>query len=248
MKITLITVTYNSASTIKDCISSIYNQTYEDIEHIVIDGASKDNTVEIIKSIPNRVVKLISEPDKGIYDAMNKGISHASGEVVGILNSDDFYRENNVIENIMKLFQKQKTDCIFANINYVHPINVDRIVRKWISGPYGSKDFNKGWHPPHPAFFVKNEYFKIYGDYDLSFKLAADFELMLRFLEKYKLSNYYYPESIVNMRLGGVTNRNLRNIFDQNIECYKAFKKNQLKVSILYPLFRLLPKIKQFFN
>ena len=248
MKISIITATFNSAQTISDCIASVNNQIYKNIEHIIIDGASKDNTVDIIKSMPNRVFKLISEPDKGIYDAMNKGISYANGDIIGILNSDDYYKEFAVIEKIVRLFEKCKTDCVYANIDYVDPNNGDKIIRKWVSGAYRLNSFKKGWHPAHPAFFVKKEIFDKYGKYDLSYELAADFELMLRFVEKYQISNCYLPESIINMRLGGATNKNLRNILKQNMECFKAFKKNNLDVSVFYPIFRLLPKIHQFFK
>jgi glycosyltransferase len=248
MKISIITVTYNSANTITDCISSVNKQTYSNIEHIIVDGASKDNTVELIKAIPNRVATLISEPDKGIYDAMNKGILLATGDVIGILNSDDFYANEFVIEEIISCFLENDVDCVFGNINYVSKTQPNRIIRKWTSGNYKSGSFKKGWHPAHPAFFVKKSVFNTNSAFDLKFKLAADFELMLRLLEKQKISNMYYNKVIVHMRLGGATSGSFKNILIQNIECYNAFKRNEIKITPLYILFRILPKIKQFFN
>lgn len=247
LKFSIITVCYNSEKFIASAIESVTSQTYQNIEYIIIDGGSTDRTNEIIESYSGRGFKHISEPDNGIYDAMNKGIKHATGDVVGILNSDDYYKEKNVISKIARHFQKHNTDCIYANIDYVSPTHNDRIVRKWVSGPYKSNSFRKGWHPAHPGFFVKRNIFDSCGNYDLSYKLAADFELMLRFFEKCKISSYYFPESIINMRLGGVTNKNLKNILIQNIENFKAFKKNNLRVSIIYPFLRLVPKLKQFF-
>lgn len=245
-KVSIITVCYNSEKYIASAIESVLAQTYPNVEYIIIDGGSSDNTNEIIKSYSNKIYKHISEPDDGIYDAMNKGINYATGDVIGILNSDDYYKRVNVIEKIAELFQAHDTDSVFANIDYVNPNRHDKIVRKWISGPYKPGSFRKGWHPAHPGFFVKTEFFEKCGNYKLTFELAADFELMLRFFEKCKISSYYYPESIINMRLGGVTNKNLRNIIKQNIENFKAFKENKLRVSILYPFFRLIPKIFQF--
>jgi glycosyltransferase involved in cell wall biosynthesis len=248
MKITIITATYNSAKTIAHSVTSLNEQTYPDIEHIIIDGNSKDDTLKIINEMPNRINTIISEPDKGIYDAMNKGISHATGEVIGILNSDDFYAYPEAIADIVQVFEKENVDVVFGNINYVSTLIPDRIIRKWNSGKYYKGSFRKGWHPAHPAFFVKKEVYDKFGVFNLSFKLAADFELMLRFLEKEGVSNYFIQKPIIHMRLGGATSGSLRNILKQNIECYRAFKVNNLPVSFLYPIFRLIPKVRQFFR
>jgi len=247
IKISIITVCYNSEKYIKSAIDSVISQSYQNIEYIIIDGGSTDKTNEIIDSYSDKVSRHISEPDDGIYDAMNKGIKHATGDLIGILNSDDYYKDNHVLERIVQLFQKHNTDSIYADIDYVDPNRNDKIIRKWKSGPYKPNSFKKGWHPAHPGFFVKNKIFGELGDYDLSYKVAADFELMLRFLEKHHITSYYFPKSIVCMRLGGASNKNLRNIITGNKECIRAFKKNDLKASILYPIFRLLPKLFQFF-
>lgn len=248
VKISIITVCFNSEKYIQSAIESVISQTYPNIEYILIDGGSTDNTNEIISTFSDKISTHISEPDKGIYDAMNKGIKYANGDLIGILNSDDYYKGKDIIEQIAQVYQTHKTDCIYANIDYVNPAQNDKIVRKWVSGPYRVNGFKKGWHPAHPGFFAKKEIFNKFGDYDLSFEVAADFELMLRFLEKNNISSLYFPESIINMRLGGASNKNLINIIKGNKECVRAFKKNNLKAPILYPLLRLLPKVNQFFN
>ena len=223
MKISIITTTYNSSYTIRDCVSSVNSQTHPDIEHIIIDGASNDNTIEIIKSIPNRVSKIISEPDNGIYDGMNKGIRLATGDILGILNSDDLYLDYHVIEKIVDIFKTRKVDCVHAELYYVKKGNTNQIVRHWKTCDYIPGAFKKGWHPAHPTFFVRKEVYEKYGLFNLDFRLAADFELMLRFLERYKITSTYIPKPIVRMRLGGATSKNLKNVINQNIECYKAF-------------------------
>ena len=248
MKISIISATFNSAEYISDCISSINNQTHKDIEHIIIDGASKDNTLEIAQGIPNRIAKIISEPDLGIYDAMNKGINLATGDIIGILNSDDLYTDNKVIKRIEKLFEATSSDCVYADLYYVKKENTNQIVRHWRTSDYIAGSFKKGWSPAHPTFFVKREVYEKYGVFNLDFNLAADFELMLRFLEGHKITSSYLSSTIVRMRLGGATSKNIINSIKQNIECYNAFKVNGLKVSPLYPFYRLLPKLKQFFH
>ncbi|WP_291866345.1 glycosyltransferase family 2 protein [Maribacter sp.] len=248
MKISLITGTYNSEEYIQDCVSSINEQDYTTIEHIIIDGASTDNTIHIINNTENRVTKIVSEPDNGIYDAMNKGIQLATGDVIGILNSDDFYTNSNVISTVISAFINNEVDCVYGNLFYVDQKNPSIIKRKWITGEYNlKKGFKNGWHPAHPAFFVKKEIYNKYGSFDTNFKIAADFELMLRFLDKHKISSHYIPEALVRMRLGGESNKSYQSNIDGNKECIKAFKKNDLSISKLYPIVRLLPKLKQYF-
>jgi len=249
MKISIITVSYNSSTTIRDTIDSVLNQTYPDIEYIIIDGSSKDTTVDIIKeneSHFNGRMKWISEPDKGLYDAMNKGIQMATGNVVGIINSDDLFCDKSAIEKVMRIFEKNKSlDSVYADLFYVAQVDTSKIVRRWITGK--QKQFKYGWHPAHPTLYIKKEVYNKYGLFNLDFKLAADFEIMLRFLEKYEISTSYIQEAFVKMRLGGETNKSSKNIYNQNVECIKAFHLNGLKVnSLLYPFFRILPKLLQF--
>ena len=245
--VSIVTGTYNSAKFIEDCVNSVNKQTYESIEHIIIDGASKDNTVSIIKNTPNKVKKLVSEEDDGIYDAMNKGLKLASGTILGILNSDDFYNNDEVISKIVDAFKDPKIDCVYGDLLYVDQDDTDKVVRKWITGPYKKNCFQKGWHPAHPSFFVRKSVYEKYGYFNLSLDLAADFELMLRFMEKHKIKGTYLPFPMVRMRLGGATNKSIKNIVKGNKECIASFKMNEIKVSGLYPIIRLLPKVKQFF-
>jgi len=246
LKISIVTTTYNSSSMIADCINSVNNQTWPIIEHIIIDGGSEDNTIEIVKSIPNRIKKIISEPDKGIYDAMNKGIQLATGNIVGILNSDDRYFDGEVIEKVILLFKETGCDAVYGNLDMVDSLNTDKIIRHWKSSPYKPGSFNKGWHPPHPTFFVKKEIYERYGLFDISLNVSADFELMLRFIEKYQIKVEYLDETIAKMRYGGESTGSLKKILVGNLNIKKAFKKNGIKVTQFYPIIRLLPKIKQF--
>ncbi len=247
MKVSIVTGTYNSEEFVGDCIASVNNQTYGNIEHIIIDGASKDTTVSKIKDAASRVTQLISEKDNGIYDAMNKGLKLATGEVIGILNSDDFYNSKNIIQKVVDQFMDESVDIVFGDLYYVHQQNTDKVVRTWSSGPYLKGSFMKGWHPAHPAFFVRKRVYEKYGYFDLEFSLAGDFELMLRFLEKHQLKSAYINEPMVRMRLGGASNKSVKNMITGNKECYRAFKKNNLPVTILYPFIRLIPKLKQYF-
>ncbi len=246
LKISIVTVCFNSAKHIRTAIESVVNQTYDNIEYIIIDGASTDETLDIVKSYGDKITKIISEPDKGIYDAMNKGFQAATGDYLALINSDDFYIHNEAISNVVKKLNETKTDSIQADLIYVEENPPNKQVRYWKSKPFVEDSFKKGWHPAHPTFIVKKEIYEKYGYFNLDFKLAADFELMLRFLERHKISSCYLPEAIVKMRLGGATNQSFKNIYNQNIECYKAFKINNLSVSFLYPLYRLLPKLLQY--
>ncbi len=245
----IITVSFNSSLTIKDTFESVLNQTYKDIEYIVVDGNSIDNTISIIKEYEPLFegrMKWISEPDKGLYDAMNKGFQLAKGDIIGIINSDDLFCDKDAIKNVVEEFiNKRDIDAVYADLYYVSQDNTDKIKRKWKSGI--QKTFNTGWHPAHPTLYVKRVIYEKYGYFDLTYKLAADFELMLRFFDKFKIKASYLQKSLVKMRLGGTTNKNLNNIFKQNIECIRAFKKNEIQViAFIYPILRLFPKIKQF--
>jgi len=243
-------VSYNSDLTINDTIESVLLQTYNNIEYIVIDGQSIDNTLSIIKNYEQKFngrMRWISEKDSGIYDAMNKGINLATGDIICFINSDDLFSDSHAIDKIVNLFIKNdKIECVYADLCYVASNNVNMIVRYWKTG--NQRPFLKGWHPAHPTFYVKKRIYEKYGNFDLQYKLAADFELMLRFIEKENISIVYLPEPLVKMRLGGATSKNLSNIRKQNIECLNAFKKNNIKVSFLYIFYRLIPKLKQYFN
>lgn len=248
MKISLITAVYNEVETIGDCIKSIINQTYPDIEHIIIDGSSTDGTIDVIQKYKDKIAKVVSEPDKGIYDALNKGLKLASGDIVGFLHADDVYAHEKVIENVVSQMENHNVDSCYGDLLYVNKNNTEKIIRYWKSSPYKQGSFKYGWHPPHPTFFVKRAVYEKYGGFDTDFEVSADFELMLRFLEKYQITTMYIPEPIIKMRIGGESNKSLKNIIKGNINCYRAFKKNNLDVPILYLFYRLLPKAKQFFR
>ncbi len=250
MKFSLITVAYNSSQTIADTIESVLHQSYQDIEYIIVDGNSADTTLDIVKAYEpqfNGRMRWISEPDKGLYDAMNKGIKMATGDVVGIINSDDLFCDMDAILKVSNVFDANKfLDGVYADLYYVAKNDTSKIVRYWKTGK--QRSFGKGWHPAHPTFYVKRDVYERFGMFDLDYKLAADFELMLRFIEKEKISLVYLPEPLVKMRLGGATSKSFENIKKGNIECIHAFHKNGISVSRLYPLYRLLPKLKQYFH
>jgi len=249
MRISIITVCYNSAVTIRDTFESVLSQTYSDIDYIVIDGNSNDETVRIIIKYEqkfNGKMRWISEPDNGLYDAMNKGIKMATGDVIGILNSDDLFYNSTVLERIMSVFNNSNDiEAVYADLYYVSKTNTSNIVRKWITGE--QKLFKTGWHPAHPALYIKKDVYDKYGLFNLQYKLASDFEIMLRFIDKYKIKMIYFHEILVKMRIGGKTNKNIRNIFLQNIEILKAFNENKIHVNPLtYSFKRIFSKLLQY--
>lgn len=192
--------------------------------------------------------KIVSERDNGIYDAMNKGIRKASGDVIGILNADDIYANDRVIEKVADMFTQNKVDSCYGDLQYVDKKNPDNIVRYWKSSEYREGLFYKGWMPPHPTFFVKREVYEKYGYFNTDFKIAADYELMLRFIEKYKISTCYIPEVLIKMRMGGMSNRSLKNLFIKSSEDHKAWKINNLSGGIYTILLKNLCKLPQFIN
>lgn len=248
MKVSIITVAYNSAETIAECIQSVVNQTYSNIEYIVVDGSSTDGTQEIVRGFGDRVSVFKSEADNGIYDAMNKGLKLCTGEVVGILNSDDLYADNEVISDMVNLMQKTASDSCFSDLVYVDRKETNRIVRSWVSGEYTPERFLKGWMPPHPTFFLKRIYYDQFGLFDLSFNTSADYELMLRMLYKNKLSAAYLNRVTIKMRVGGQSNLSLRNRIKANIEDRRAWKVNNLKAPLFTTIRKPLSKIGQFFK
>lgn len=247
MRISVITVCYNSAKTIGHTLQSVREQTHGDIEHIIVDGGSKDNTLEVVKAEGPHVAKLVSEKDNGIYDAMNKGIALASGEIIGFINADDFYASPSVLEDVAAAFKKSGADCCYGDLCYVSQTDTAQTVRYWRSSKFVPGSFEKGWCPPHPTFFVRRSVYQRLGGFDLSFKIAADFELMARYLEDVRITSYYVPEVLVRMRLGGTTNRSLTNIFKQNSEIRRALAKHGLRSSLLgFVLNKLVTRAIQF--
>lgn len=243
MLISIITATYNSERTISRTLESVKSQTYSNIEHIIIDGKSTDETLNIVKNYKH-ISKIFSEKDEGIYYALNKGLDVATGDVVGFLHADDFFPENNIIEKIACAFKEKNADILYGNLQYISQNNSEKIVRNWVSNKFEPKLLKKGWMPPHPTFYAKNQLYKIFGNFNTKFKIAADYDLMLRFL-KQKVKIFYLPEIIVKMQLGGVSNRNIKTIIKKSVEDYKAIKSNQIG-GIFTLLNKNLSKLGQF--
>ncbi len=245
MRISIITATYNSAATVGDTLSSIASQDYPDIEHLIVDGLSRDNTLDIVKQFPH-VSSVVTEKDKGIYDAMNKGIARAGGEVIGILNSDDLYTHNGVISKVMKAFEDPGVDAVYGDLQYVDQHRITKVVRTWRSGTFTTNSFYQGWMPPHPAFFVRRRLYENFGNFRLDLKTAADYEIMLRFLLREKAKAAYIPEILVLMRTGGASNASLKQRLRANREDARAWEVNGLKPRPWTLIVKPLRKIGQF--
>ena len=248
MKISIITVSYNSEETIEDTITSVLGQTHQNLEYIIIDGASKDGTMDIVNRYADKISTTLSEPDKGIYDAMNKGVQAATGDIIGILNSDDFYADEHVITDIANKIHNDNTEACYADLVYVDREEAEKVVRKWEAGTYELGAFRKGWMPPHPTFFLSKKAYSDHGAYNLELRSAADYELMLRMLHKHELKVTYLPRVITKMRTGGQSNISLSNRIKANKEDRKAWKINGLKPGPLTLYRKPLSKISQYFK
>jgi len=247
MKISIITSVYNSVSTIEDTIQSVLSQNYPNIEYIVVDGASKDGTVDTIQKYRNQIAIFVSEKDKGIYDGMNKGIELATGDIIGFLHSDDIYTNEYVISEVIATFEKYGTDSIYGDLVYVERKNIENVVRYWKSGDYSIDKLVKGWTPPHPTFFLKKECYEKYGKFDLNLTISADYDFMLRVLGKHKISTAYLPKVIYKMRVGGASNKSIANIIKKSKEDIRALRNNNIG-GYLTLLMKNLSKIPQFFK
>ncbi len=249
MKVSVITVVLNAVDTIEDTIQSVTDQDHPDIEHIVIDGGSTDGTLEVLDRYRDKLSAIISEPDEGIYDAMNKGIDLATGAVVGTLNSDDWYENNSVISRLVAAFENDvDLDAIYGDIVFVAKDKPHGLVRYWESQPYKEGLFEKGWMPAHPSFFVKRDCYSRYGKFDLDLKIQSDFDLTMRFMVVNRIKTLYLPGVMVKMRMGGVTNNRISNVIKGNLEAYSACKKNGLSVTPLFMVKKVLSRIPQFFR
>lgn len=246
MKISIITVCYNSEETISDTIQSVLSQDYKDVEYIIVDGKSTDRTLEIIQSIKSRI-KLISEKDRGIYDAMNKGINIASGDVIGILNADDVYKNSQVLTAVMDAF-KANVSIVYGDIEYVKYNDLSKVVRKWKAGVFRSGKFKWGWMPPHPGFFIKKSCYESFGLFNLNLSTSADYELMLRMLEVHHLSCNYISKTITSMRVGGASNSSLKNRLIANRNDKKAWTIHPINPFWFTFILKPLRKLPQFFR
>ncbi|MDD2680641.1 MAG: glycosyltransferase family 2 protein [Patescibacteria group bacterium] len=246
MKLSLITPSYNSAATITRTVESVIAQNYSDLEYIIVDGASKDNTKDIVLSYQNKInIKFISESDSGIYEAMNKGVKLANGEVVGILNSDDMFDNPEVLTKVAALFDDDKIEAVYGDINYFSK-DVNKTTRVWRAGEYQENKLNNGWVIPHPALFLRREVYEKCGLFRTDFKLAGDYEFILRILKIHKINLKYLPEVLVRMYNGGVSGNNLGQRIKGWKELKKAWKVNNLTLPKLFILRRIIFKLKQF--
>ena len=248
MKISIITTVYNGAATIEDSILSVASQSYEDIEHIIIDGSSTDGTLSLIKKHENKVAQFFSEPDNGVYHAMNKGVNLATGDIVGILNSDDIYYNNNCLATVANEFQRKGVDSVFADLVYVRRDNLNKVVRYYSSANFSPRKFAFGWMPAHPTFFVQRQCYEKYGKFKTDYMIAADYELLVRFLVTHKITYSYMPKVLVKMRIGGMSTKNLKSNWILNKEIVRACAENGIKTNMFKVLIKYPTKIFQLIN
>ena len=248
MKVSVVTATWNSAATVVDTLRSVNEQTHPDIEHIVIDGASTDATLRLVEQQGRRVAAVVSEHDRGIYDAMNKGLRLATGDIVGLINSDDFLAADDILATVAATFAADPTlEAVYGDLYYVNPADTQRVVRYWRSSPFRPGLFAQGWAPPHPTLYVRRSVYERFGGFDLAYPLAADLELMARFLEVHRVRSLHVPKVFVRMRTGGATNKNLRNVVQQNREIWQALTKHGLARSMpRFALAKLGSRLRQF--
>jgi len=244
MKVSIITISFNTENTIGNTLKSVEGQSYKNIEHIIIDGGSKDNTLEICNSF-SHISKIISEPDNGVYDAFNKGLELVTGDVVGFLNADDIFYNENSVQEIANIFLNNETDIVYGNLDYVN--KEGKVIRNWTSRPYEKGLVKKAWMPAHPTFYCKKEVYDLLGGYNDSFKIGGDFELCLRFLEVNKIPSFYLNKKLVKMLIGGISNSGLKSKWTIYKEELRAFKINKVYVNPLIFFICKLKKLKQFF-
>ena len=246
MRVSIITVCFNSESTIADTLRTVSSQSYKEIEHIIVDGGSHDGTIDLVKRHGHRVQKFVTGPDKGIYDAMNKGLALATGDYVAYLNSDDFYCDNTIIQQVVAAIQKTASDVIFGDLSYVQRENPKQRVRYWKSRAFQQGSFAEGFPPPHPTFFMKRELLVGLGGFDLSYSLASDFDLMFRALEIKKYTSTYLPVELTRMRIGGATNLSIQNIVRQNKEILRCLRSHHLRISTVgFAARKIISRIRQ---
>ena len=244
MNVSIITITYNAENTIFNSLNSVFSQSHKNIEHIIIDGGSKDNTLKTCKAFPH-ISKIVSEPDKGVYDAFNKGLKLATGDIIGFLNADDIFFNENSVQEIVYAFSNNETDIVYGNLDYIN--EQGKVIRNWISKPYKKGLIKKAWMPAHPTFYCKKEVYDRLGGYNDSFKIGGDFELCLRFLEVNNVPSFYLNKKLVKMLIGGISNSGLKSKWIIYKEELRAFKINKVYVKPVTFFFHKLKKLKQFF-
>ncbi len=245
--ISIVTATYNRHTTVRDSIESLAGQTYTNYEHIIQDGGSTDGTLDVVSALADARTRLVSAPDGGIYDALNKGIERSTGDVVGLVHSDDFFAADTVLEKVARAFQNPAVDGVYGDLQYITPSEPRRIVRHWRAGPYSRAKLKHGWMPPHPTLFLRRDVFEKWGYYDTSYRIAADYDAMLRWLWTGNIKLAYIPEVLVKMRTGGESNRSLGRIITKSREDYRAIRTNGVG-GIGTLVWKNLSKTGQFFR
>jgi glycosyltransferase involved in cell wall biosynthesis len=246
LKVSIITIVFNKQDTIAEAIKSVLQQTYRNIEYIIVDGASTDGTIAIVQQYEGKISRFVTERDGGLYDALNKGINLATGDVIGFLHADDTFSSPEAIAKVANAFVKDNTDSVYADLVYVDPKKTDKLVRNWKSGNFNRKKFIYGWMPPHPTFYVKREVYQRLGLYNTEFESAADYELMLRYLYKHQISTTYIPECLVRMRNGGKSNLSFKNRLLANREDHKAWLLNGIQPKFYTRYLKPLRKLLQY--
>ncbi len=247
MKISVITTTFNSEKTIAETIESLLNQDYTDFEHIIVDGLSTDKTLEIVSSYQDRYfdrLKIISEKDKGLYDAMNKGIKNATGDIIGILNSDDVLAKSNALSLIAEKIKSTECDAVYSDLMFMDEKTMSMPVRRWTSK---IGNYKLGWHPPHPTLYIKKSVYDKIGTFNLDYRIAADYDFMLR-LMKSGAKLVYIPETLIYMRAGGVSTDGLSGYLKNLKEAHRVLKNNKIKFPLFVDLIRIVKTLFQFLN
>jgi len=245
LKISVITACFNSQSTIGEAIATLKHQTWQNVEHVVIDGASKDDTVSVARQTLGEGDVLVSEPDRGIYDALNKGIDHASGDVVGFLHSDDLLAHDEVLTKVAACFEDPLVGAVYGDLQYVNAADTGRVIRHWTSGDFSFTKLRRGWMPPHPTFFMRRALYRELGGFDLSYRISGDYDALLRYLGSEKVKVTYLPEVLVKMRIGGASNGSLKQILNKSCEDFSAMRRNGVNPWVALP-YKNLSKIPQF--
>lgn len=226
MKISVITAVYNRVGTIREAVESVQTQSHNDVEHIIIDGASTDGTLEVLSLCLSMSTRLLSEKDKGIYDALNKGLRLASGDIVGFMHSDDFFADSSVLAEVANAFSDPEVMAVYGDLQYVDKVDTDRVIRHWKSGVFTPERLRFGWMPPHPTLYVRRSVVEKLGGFDTSFKIAADYDSVLRYFSSASFKVKYIPRVLVKMRVGGESNRSLSRILTKTGEDYRALRQN----------------------
>jgi glycosyltransferase involved in cell wall biosynthesis len=247
LKISVVTAVFNRRETIAGAIDSVLYQSYAGVESIVIDGASTDGTLSVLEPYRSRLGVFISEPDLGIYDALNKGINHATGDVIGFLHADDVFENNEVLAKVAKAFEDPSVEAVYGDLVYVRHDDINQVIRYWKSGHFDKAALSRGWMPPHPTFYVRQSVYERLGGFDTRYCIAADYDTVLRFLGVGKIHAFYIPEVLVRMRAGGISNRSLKTIARKSIEDFKVLRSNHVG-GLLTLLFKNFIKVNQFWR